>query len=199
MNKTAMKYGLIALVLGGVYLFASNSNLGSNNYAQADIDLNQALDITVETLHDYEDSFGEQKPGGDAAFIGFADKLGTNFNMAQPALYEGQIGVSPQSDASLLAFHDSNANRTFEEGEDALFKIEIDGEQSRIIASSRSGAVNEHHFSGTSLLTGYLIGSMLSRQRGAGVTSQQLASKKPISAQAAARSRAGSGSHSRGK
>jgi len=197
MSNTVIKYGLIAAVLGGVYLY-SNNNSGPA-FVEEEIDLNLALDITVETLHSYSDSLGETKPEGDAAFLGFAEKLGTNYNLAQPPLYKEQIGVSPQEDASLMAFSDTNMNRSWEEGEAVLFKIEIDGEQSRIIASSNSGAVNDHHFSGTSLLTGYLIGSMLSRQRGAGVTSKQLASKKPMTSQAAARSRAGSGSHSSGK
>ena len=197
MSNSVIKYGLIAAVLGGVYFYGSNNN--SSSYVEDEIDLNLALDITVDTLHSYSDSLGDTKPEGDAAFLGFAEKLGTNYNLSQPPLYKEQIGVSPQSDASLLAFSDTNMNRTLEEGEELLFKIEIDGEQSRIIASSNSGAVNDHHFSGTSLLAGYLIGSMLSRQRAAGVTSKQLASKKPISSQAAARSRAGSGSHSSGK
>jgi hypothetical protein len=197
MSNTVIKYGLMAAVLGGVYLYSSNNS--SPSFVEEEIDLNLALDITVDTLHSYSDSLGDQKPEGDAAFLGFAETLGTNYNLAQPPLYKEQIGVSPQADASLMAFSDTNMNRTWEEGEAILFKIEIDGEQSRIIASSNSGAVNEHHFSGTSLLAGYLIGSMMSRQRGAGVTSKQLASKKPTSSQAAARTRAGSGSHSTGK
>jgi hypothetical protein len=197
MSNTVIKYGLMAAVLGGVYLYSSNNS--SPSFVEEEIDLNLALDITVDTLHSYSDSLGDQKPEGDAAFLGFAETLGTNYNLAQPPLYKEQIGVSPQADASLMAFSDTNMNRTWEDGEAILFKIEIDGEQSRIIASSNSGAVNEHHFSGTSLLAGYLIGSMMSRQRGAGVTSKQLASKKPISSQAAARTRAGSGSHSTGK
>jgi hypothetical protein len=197
MSNTVIKYGLMAAVLGGVYLYSSNNS--SPSFVEEEIDLNLALDITVDTLHSYSDSLGDQKPEGDAAFLGFAETLGTNYNLAQPPLYKEQIGVSPQADASLMAFSDTNMNRTWEDGEAILFKIEIDGEQSRIIASSNSGAVNEHHFSGTSLLAGYLIGSMMSRQRGAGVTSKQLASKKPISSQAAARTRSGSGSHSTGK
>lgn len=198
MNNTVIKYGLIAAVLGGVYLVSNNNSTGGS-YAEEEIDLNVALDITVDTLHAYSDGLGDQQPEGDAAFLGFAEELGTNYNLAQPPLYKEQIGVSPQADASLLAFSDTNMNRSLDEGEALLFKIEIDGEQSRIIASSNSGAVNDHHFSGTSLLAGYLLGSMMSRQRAAGVTSKQLASKKPISSQAAARSRAGSGSHSSGK
>jgi len=95
-----------------------------------------------------------------------------------------------------LAFVDSDTNGNFDDGEDALYMIEVDGENSRVIATSRSGAVNDSRISGTGLLTGMLIGSMLSRQRASGANP---ASKKTQTAKQAARSRAGSGSHSRGK
>ena len=117
----------------------------------------------------------------------------------QPPLHTAPITVVPRGDASLLAYEEKTGNTQMDEGDDALFLIEVDGENSRIIATSRSGAVNDHHISGTGLLAGYLLGSMLTRQRGAGVTSKSLASKQPRTAQQAARSRAGSGSHSRGK
>ena len=207
-----IKYGLIAIVIAAVY-FSKNSD----NYVEDEIDLNRVLDVTVDTLYAYQEKLdaveGEpevtsdveqdeliNKQKADSAFLEFSEALAVNYNKAQPVIYtKGSIGVSPQTDASLLAFVDSNGNLEREESEDALFLIEIDGENARIIASSRSGAINEHHFSGTSLLTGYLIGSMLSRQRSAGVTSKSLASKKPVTARAAAKARAGSGSHSKGK
>lgn len=193
--NSIIKYGLIAAVIGGIYLFYI-----SDEYAVDDIDLNAVLDVTVDTLYSYQDSLeGQEKPDSDTAFLGFAERLEADYNGAQPPLHTKTIGVSPQTDASLLAFEDTNVNKTMDQGEDALFLIEIDGENARIIATSRSGAVSDHHFSGTSLLAGYLIGSMLSRQRAAGVSSQQLASKKPVTAKAAARARAGSGSHARGK
>lgn len=197
MKSGLIKFGLIAAVLAVIY-FAGDSN----SYVEDEIDLNQVLDVTVETLYSYQDSLDatEGEKNSDQAFIGLSEDLAVNYNKAQPAIYDkGAIGVSPQNDASLLAFVDTNGNKELEESEELLFLIEIDGEKARIIASSRSGAVNEHHFSGTSLLAGYLIGSMLSRQRAAGVNSKTLANKKPISANAAAKKRAGSGSHSRGK
>ena len=190
-----MKYALIAVVLGGFYLYNNNATDDAG-----DIDLNAVLDATVNTLHTYQASLdGQQELDADQAFAGLADKLETSYNAVQPPLHNAHISVLPRADASLLAYEDSNSNKAIDDGENALFLIEIDGEKARVIATSRSGAINEHQFSGTSLLTGYLIGSMLSRQRGAGVTSQQLASKQPVTAKAAARSRAGSGSHSRGK
>ncbi len=101
-----------------------------------------------------------------------------------------------------MGFADSNSDGKYSSNEEALFKIEVDAENGRLISSSRSGEVTERGFSGTGLLAGFLIGSMMNRQRAAGVNTSQLANKKPVSAAAAqanARSRAGSGSHSRGK
>lgn len=173
-------------------------SVNGNGSSKDEIDLNLVLDITVETLHSVSERTIE---GADSelAFNELAETLAIDYNKSTPAIYTTRIGVSPQTDSSLLAFADTNTNKALDEGEALLFKIEIDGEQARVIASSNSGAVNDHHFSGTSLIAGYLIGSMLTRQRGAGVTSKSLASKKPVTSRAAAKARAGSGSHSKGK
>jgi hypothetical protein len=190
-----VKYALIAAVIGGVYFYSENSTESAR-----DIDLNAVLDVTVDTLHSYQASLdGKEGLDADAAFSGLAAQLAANYNTAQPPLHSAEISVQPREDASLLAYEDGNKNDTVDEGENALFLIEVDGEQSRIIATSGTGAVNEHHFSGTSLLAGYLIGSMLGRQRAAGVNPSKLAAKQPVTAKAAARARAGSGSHARGK
>jgi len=198
--KNIIQYGLIAAVIGGIFLYGQFND--GDTYAEDDIDLNAVLDVTVDALYSYNDSLAELDQNSldpDVTFADFAESLSGRYNETAPALYEGPIGVEPRSDASLLAFHDANNNAQLEENEEALFLIEIDGEQARIIASSRSGAVNDHHFSGTGLLAGYLIGSMLNRQRMSGVSSSSLASKQPVSARDAAKSRAGSGSHSKGK
>jgi len=199
-----LKYVIIAAVIGAIY-FSDRSDTDNGSYVEDDIDLNQVLDVTVDTLYAYQKELDGQKGEAEAdqAFIGFAEDLAVNYNQSQPVIYnKGSIGVSPQNDASLLAFSDANINRELDKGEELLFRIEIDGEKARIIASSRSGAVNDHHFSGTSLLAGYLIGSMLNRQRAAGVSPKSLANKKTVTAKQAAsqaRARAGSGSHSKGK
>ena len=190
-----VKFALIAAVVGGVYLYSENSGDDVK-----DIDLNAALDVTVDTIHSYQASLdGKEGLDADKTIAGLAAQLAANYNTKQPPLHTAKISVQPNADASLLAYEDSNANAIVDDGEKKLFLIEVDGENSRVIASSGSGAVSEHHFSGTSLLAGYLIGSMLGRQRAAGVSSSQLAAKQPVTAKAAARSRAGSGSHARGK
>lgn len=198
--NSLVKYGLIAAVIGGYVLYNNFGSSGDSYDYVDDIDLNAVLDVTVDTLYNYSESLeGQEDLNEDDTFLGLASELEVDYNAAQPALHTAPIGVSPQTDASLLAFEDLNSDKEMNENESALFMIEIDGENARIIASSRSGAVNDHSFSGTSLLAGYLLGSMLSRQKAAGVDSKKLASKQPVTAKAAARSRAGSGSHSKGK
>lgn len=202
MSTTSMvKYGLIGAAIIGFLLFNNFSGSGTSHTEDA-IDLNAVLDVTVDTIYAFEENAeGEPQQGPDETFIAFAEDLAEAYNTAQPALHTQAIGVAPKTDASLLAYEDLNANNQLDSNEDALFLIEVDGENSRVIATGRSGAVNDHHFSGTSLLAGYLIGSMLSRQSAAGVNKSALANKQPMTARAAAsaRSRAGSGSHSTGK
>lgn len=165
-----------------------------------DIDLNQVLDVTVDTIYAYEDANQGQAPENqDSAFVQFGEELEANYNKAQPAIYNDTISVEPQQDASLIAFVDKDGDSKYSSSDEPLYMIEVDGENSRIIATSGSGAVGEHRISGTGFLTGYLIASMLSRQRASGVNSKSLANKKTQTSKQAARSRAGSGSHSRGK
>jgi len=197
--KGMIQYGLIALAVGGYYLFSQS---GGENYSDEDIDLNAVLDVTVDTLYSFQeslDTLDQETLDPENTFVEFSQELQANYNSATPALSSMPIGVIPRTDSSLLAYEDANQNNEMEESEAALFLVEIDGERSRVIASSRSGAVNDHHFSGTGLLAGYLIGSMLNRQRMAGVTSSSLSKKQPITARAAAKARAGSGSHAKGK
>lgn len=197
--NSVIKYGLIAAVIGGFYLY-NNFNDSDTSYVEDDIDLNAVLDVTMDSLYAFDEGVaGQENLDADTTFLEFSEMLQEDYNRSEPSLYKTAIGVSPQTDASLMAFEDPNGNSMKDAGEEALFMIEIDGENSRIIASSRSGAVNDHHFSGTSLLTGYLIGSLLSRQKMSGMNTSNLSSKKPVSASNAARARAGSGSHSRGK
>ncbi|MFK7913242.1 MAG: hypothetical protein AB8B93_04965 [Pseudomonadales bacterium] len=196
-----VKYGLIAAAVLGFY-FYNQSQDGGVSYTEDDIDLNAVLDVTIDTIYAYQEEIGGQPQdelNEDNVFVEFAGRLETSYNAAAPALHTAPIGVAPMADASVMAYEDLDGNREMGESEEALFMVEIDGENSRVIASSRSGAINDHSFSGTGLLAGYLIGSLLSRQRLAGVNTGNLANKKPVTASAAARSRARSGSHSRGK
>ena len=113
-----IRYVPIALIAG--YFLYSNFSSDSDLVAN-DIDLNQVLDVTVETIYAFEEKHpeltGTQDSDPDGAFLQFSEDLAVNYNAATPALYEGkQIGVIPQEDASLIAFDDTNGNADYDEG-----------------------------------------------------------------------------------
>ena len=175
---------------------------------EPEIDLDAVLEVTSETLLEVDaanSGRGSSEEDATALLIELSDVLERNYNDQVPALYDGLVSVAPREDASLVAVADANGNLEPDPNEPPLWMIEIDGENARIVATDRSGAVQQSGFSGTSLLAGYLLGSMLSRQRAAGVDTRALAGKQPVSAQQArqarqaARARAGSGSFARGK
>jgi hypothetical protein len=194
-----IRYVPIALI-AGYFLYANFSGPSSTD---DELDLKQVLDVTVETIYAFEENNPQLVAANDgdnenAAFVKFSEDLTANYNAATPAIYKERITVAPQQDASLIAFVDADANGNFDSGEEALYMIEVDGENSRVIATSGNGAVSDSRFSGAGLLTGMLIGSMLSRQRASGANPASKTTQTSKQAQAA-RSRAGSGSHSRGK
>ena len=172
---------------------------------QSPIDLDAVLEVTNQTLLDVDQTYSGEvsTPSDTAAMMSeLADELETNYNNHVPALHDGLISVGAREDAALVAVADTNGNLEPDADELPLWMIEIDGENARLVATDREGAVQQSGFSGTGLLAGMLIGSMLSRQRTAGVNTRALAAKQPVSttqARQAARARAGSGSFARGK
>ena len=191
---------LVAVVGGGLYFFNMDSEPTGPD--PQDAYLGRVLDITVDTIVKADEeikALPAEKRTGDAPLFHLADKLEEAYNSAPPSLDPEHIGVSPQEDAALLAYTDANANNERDLGDSPLFLIEVDGQNSRVIATNAKGVVHDRGFSGSGMLTGFLIGNMLNRQSSAGATSK-VSQKRTFSAtQARARSRAGSGSHSRGK
>ena len=195
---TAFAAVFLAAVLSGC-------GVGTNEPA---VDLDAVLEVTEGALLEVDRANPGGEPGEERAAAlmdELADVLEKDYNGHVPALHDGLISVAPREDASLVAVADTNGNLEPDPGERPLWQIEVDGENARILATDSQGAVRESGFSGTSLLAGYLLGSMLSRQRAAGVDTRALAGKRPVTAQQArqarqtARSRAGSGSFARGK
>ena len=183
----------------------------------ASVDLDRVLDITSQTLTAFEQEQAynnyaensEVKEDGasltktamnEESMQEFGKQLERNLNRAAPQIHPESIGVNMSEDGSVQGYNDKNNNGMKDSGEKELFKIEVDGEKQRLLASSGEH-VRDHGFSGSGLLTGLLIGNMLSRQRGAGISPSSLSSKRTVSKSAykSARTRSGSGSHSRGK
>ena len=233
-----MKNILVIAVIGVVlyFVFAPSDN---GTGAAPGIDLERVLDITADTLlrDDSEvppqndsraNSAADATTGGDAAkeadaaavaastvaLHDFRNQLQVAYNGAQPPLYSQPLGVAIDKDGKIVGYANPNVNTVQDSGEKTLFTIEVDGEKQRLIATDTSGQARDHGFSGSGLLTGMLIGSLLSRQSSAGIRPSSLANRKVSSSSnyraarsaaasrasaASARSRSGSGSHRSGK
>lgn len=167
MNSSVIKYGLIGLGVAG-FLGYQAINSGSNPQTA---DLGQVLDRTEFALETYEEhakSSSDSTGISDAQVEEFGGFL-TEVMNTEPRFYDDQIGMKVQQDALFLGFKDSNANGIQDSGEKKIFSVEIDAENERLIATDESGASVGHRFSGSGILTGLFIGSMLSRQRSAGI------------------------------
>ena len=189
-----IKYVIYAVVGIAVVFALINDKNGSTGGGTTRADLDQVLNVASGTLDSFENREDVNK---ENVMDKFAGSYMQNLNSSQPALNNGAIGVESKADGSFSAYNDSNNNMTKDEGEKDLFKLEIDSENNRLVASDET-AVRDSHFSGTGLLMGMLIGSMLGRQRASG-TNPAKKKATPKSTYKSARSRAGSGSHSKGK
>ena len=180
---------LSAVVAGSIALSGCGEKVQS-------ADLDRVLDVTVDTLYQMK-GLSEETPEAEALTT-LESTLEKNYNRAQPQVHPNPIGVDIKEDGSFLGFDDKNQDGAQDEGEAKLFTVEIDGENNRLIATDINETIRDHGFSGTGLLAGFLLGSLLNKQRAAGANPSN---KKAMSKSAYqnARSRAGSGSHTKGK
>jgi hypothetical protein len=108
----------------------------------------------------------------------FVERFATRLNQA--GLSKDPIGVVMLGDGAVEGFRDLNNNRSKDGGEATLFKIELDKERNRLIATDTQ---NNHHRSsgyhmGGGFFTGYLLGSMLGRQHYSGVQPNRFSNMK---------------------
>lgn len=169
---------------------------GCDQTKSATADLDRVLGIASDSMTKFE---GATDVNENNVMDKFSSSYQHNLNAVQPPIHNGTIGVIPEKDGSLLSFDDKNNNKIQDAGEQDLFKLEVDSENNRLVASSED-EVRESGFSATGLLMGMLIGNMLTRQRATGANpAAKRATPRKAAAAPSAKSRAGSGSHSRGK
>lgn len=156
------------------------------------VDLNRVLDVLVEVLDAPAAEAGQQAqltatnesdggqagakaelapvpedPGKTQAFL---TRYATALNAAK--LIESPIGVHMKQDGSIEGFVDRNEDMAREEADEPhLFRVQIDAEGSRLIASDESGPEHYHrdrpyHYRPGGMFMGYMLGSMLHRQNG---------------------------------
>lgn len=188
--SSKLKYGLYAIV-GVAVAGALFTGKGGSGASTAQLD--QALGIASSTVKEFEDTTDVNQSN---AMEKFAAKYNTGLNSAQPPISANPIGVESQANGAILSFDDENSNGIRDEGEKDLFTMEVDSENNRLVATTE-GESRDTGFSGSGLLMGMMIGNMLSRQRATGTN--PAARKATARGTPSARSRSGSGSHSRGK
>ena len=143
----------------------------------------------------------------DNAMNVFAKDYATNLNNDQSLAHLGQVSVKPEADGSFAAFSDVNNNQVQDSNEKSLFKLEVDAENNRLVASDENSVQEQPHMGmGSGLLMGMLMGNLLSRQRATGAnpasrraTPRARTTSPKQKTSNSMRSRAGSGSHASGK
>lgn len=86
-----------------------------------------------------------------------------------PPVYSKPIVTRVNKDASIDAFADDNANGHIDAGEPRLFRIEIDAVNGRVLATAEDGSTYAHRPRPSGFFAGLFIGSMMNRQRQAGI------------------------------
>jgi hypothetical protein len=171
------------------------------------IDLNRVSEIATDAMKTMSNRADIND--GEKAIEALREEFELKLNSSRPLVYpESYIAVTSEADGSFKGFNDTDNNHTQSAEEEVLFKIEIDAENNRVLASNPSGSETaESPFSGmmTGMLMGMMMGNLMGRQRSAGVnpanrkTNVQRPARNASKSAPSARSRAGSGSHARGK
>lgn len=189
-----LKYGLYAIVAIAIAAsFLTNKDSGSGT---STAQLDRALGIASDTMGGFENT---PEVNESNVMEKFTSQYNDNLNAAQPPMNANPIGIHAQDNGALLSFDDLNGNGIQDEGEEDLFTMEVDGENNRLIASSETES-RDHGFSGSGLLMGMLIGNLMSRQAATGTNpASRKTTSRGTASPTSAKSRAGSGSHSRGK
>jgi len=168
-----IKYILGALFVG--YLVISIFSGGSRS---GGIDLAQVLDRTNVALKSFQTHLDEKQITklNDEVLDPLTGLMQTAMNM-EPAIHTSPIGVELVKGATFQAFDDKNMDNIQDNGEPNLFKVEVDFDGERLIASIGG----EHSTSSgiaRGLFTGMLLGHLMGRQRSAGIRSGHFANRK---------------------
>lgn len=193
-------------ILLGVLTFSVSLLVGCGGGSA--IDLNRVSEIATDSMQAM--SSRTDVKDGDKAIEALRKDFELKLNSSRPMVYpESYIAVTAEADGSFKGYSDVDNNHTQSADEEELFKMELDSENQRVLASNPSGSETASSpFSGmmTGMLMGMMMGNLMGRQRSAGVNpaSRQANVKRPSksagkSTSPSAKSRAGSGSHARGK
>ena len=202
--------GAILFFMFGVDNEKAKLELSEGDLKVTKLDLKKVLDITVPVILTNAENSSKLNPISEEEKEKFAlmylnktaMDLAKAYNSSNPKIYEDNLDVYPTTSGALVAYEDINKNFKHDENEQNVFFIDVDGENSRVIATSRIGASNNASFPAGTLLTGYFLGRMLTMQSNFPNRKSFVNNSKAVSPQkpmSNARARAGSGSHRSGK
>jgi len=159
------QYGLVAILLSAM--------VGCGSSKVEVVDLNKVLDVFSSTLTELDKKHADKgetevaavKPEEDKEDQRqeFIDLYAANLNKAKVSTISVGVEMTPAGD--ITGFGDANSNKSKESGEKELFKLQIDEANSRVIASDGSYYRDQAYRPRGGFFTGYLIGSMLGRNR----------------------------------
>jgi hypothetical protein len=199
-----MKYKhLVWFVSLSLILVALFSGCGPSKPRVERIDLDRVISIMMETLKGMDkevaasgetissgEKLGETKDQNTkklAPMTGmdaekeklFLKRFAENLNKAH--LKSTPIGVAMLDNGSVEGFDDPNENMKRDGGEKVIFKIHIDKQRDRVIASDPNHGYHRDHSLSTGLgglMMGYMIGRMLNRQSSSGFDTRQFEQMK---------------------
>ncbi len=213
----SVKQLLIASSLSVLLFTACSGGDGDPRAVAPKANLEKILEITTSELKKFEEKHKDTTK--EKAMSDFSLSLADTLNATEPKVYPKTLGVVAEKDGSFTGFEDNNVNKLKDEGERTAFKIEIDGEKQKLIASNsersaESGIGGLMMGMAGGMMMGMLLGSIMNRQSATGTrpgantpprraasSSSRVGSNTASSRSSApsARSRSGSGSFSSGK
>lgn len=164
-------------------------------------DLGHVLDVFVDSMDNFQSSAADSNATEASDSVMQEFTVFTQDKLNNPSFTSQPVGLELKADGMFEGFEDKNSNSTRDSGEETSFTVEIDTENSRLIATDMSGESAGARFSAGGFLAGMILGNLLSRQRKAGIKPSSF-SKRNVQSRNAysnARSRSFSGSHSSGK
>lgn len=189
-----LMYGVIGAAVLGYFVLSDGK--------KANVDLTEVLNRSVIAMDKYDRFLKQNKieKATDEHLNTLNEIFQEELNKSPP-LHAGLIATRLGKDAKFTGVDDANSNKVADADEKLLFTVEVDGQNKRMIATDSSGTGTERGFSGMGFIAGALIGSMLGRQRSAGINPSSFSNRKIASPASynQARSRARSGGLRGGK
>lgn len=141
------------------------------------VDLNKVLDIFQATLTELDakggaaeakekavvDQIEPVKEEDKAKEEQFLTLFRAKLNAAKVSKIH--VGVVMTPAGVFQGFADADKDNVKDSGEDELFKIDIDEERNRVVASDGGGHHRDHSYRHGGFFSGYMLGSMLSRNQ----------------------------------